>query len=397
MQVSFSEDIVLLLLAAAMVALVARLCRAPYSVALVLAGIALGLSPIKLDISLTKGLMFSGLLPPLLFEAAFHLRWDQLRRELPLVGTLVTVGVTISAAVTAAGMHYLAGWSWATSVVFGTLISATDPVAVIDTFRNAGAQGRLRLLIESESLLNDGTAVVAFGAALAWAGGQHPSGVSIAAGLVEASAGSLACGVAVALATLFLVGQTQDHLVELAFTTVAAYGSFLVAENMHFSGPLATIASGLVIGNVGPLRIISARGREAVEAFWEYAAFVANAFIFLLIGVHESTQHFETLWLTAAIAVAATLVARAAAVYPLCMLFARSQLRVSRPRQAALFWSGLRGALALALALDLPPAVPDREQVIVVTFGVVAFSIFVQGWSVPALLRKIGEIPRRAA
>ncbi len=391
MQTTFGEGALVLLLAAALVALAARRLRLPYSVALVLAGIGLGLSPVGLNITLTKDLIFDALLPPLIFEAAFHLRWHLLRRELPVVLTLATAGVAISLAVTAAGMHYLARWPWATSVVFGALISATDPVAVIDVFRDLGVHGRLRLLVESESLLNDGAAMVAFAAALAWASGQHPTGLSIAEGLAISIAGSLVCGAAVALATLFLVGRTQDHLVELALTTVAAYGSFLLAEQLQFSGVLATIVSGLIIGNRGPLGAISARGREAVDAFWEYAAFVANAFIFLLIGMHESTQHFDAVWLPVAIAVGVTLLARAAAVYPLCALFIRTKLRVRMWRQTALFWCGLRGALALALALDLPQELPRREEAIVVTFGVVAFSIFVQGWTVPPMLRKIGE------
>ena len=151
MQVSFGEDIILLLLAAAMVALVARRWRIPYSIALVLTGIALGFSPIDLNITLTRQLMFDALLPPLIFEAAFHLRWNLLRRELPLVATLACAGVAISLFVTAAGMHYVAQWPWETAVVFGALISATDPVAVIDAMRNFGVHGQLRLLIESES------------------------------------------------------------------------------------------------------------------------------------------------------------------------------------------------------------------------------------------------------
>jgi monovalent cation:H+ antiporter, CPA1 family len=184
--------------------------------------------------------------------------------------------------------------------------------------------------------------------------------------------------------------------VELTFTTVAAYGSFLVAEGLGVSGVLATIAAGLVIGNWGPLGVLSEPGREAVQAFWEYAAFVANSFIFLLIGMHEAAQNFRAVWPAAAVAVLAVMVGRAFAVYPLCLLFARSSLRVKVPHQHALVWGGLRGALALALSLGLPDELPGRSAIITVSFAVVAFSVFAQGLTMPPLLRAIGEIPGAA-
>jgi CPA1 family monovalent cation:H+ antiporter len=390
---SFGESALLLLLVAALVALLTRRLRLPYSVGLVLAGMALAFLPLTSGISLSKELIFSALLPPLIFESAFHMRWPELRRELPLILTLATAGVAVAAAVSAAGMHFVAGWAWETALVFGALIAATDPVSVIETFRDAGVQGRLRLLMESESLLNDGTAVVAFGLAAAWAGGRPVTAAGLAGAVILATAGSLLCGAAVGAAAVFLLGRASDPLVELSFTTVAAYGSFLLAEQIGLSGVLAAIAAGLVIGNWGALGALSGRGKEVAEAFWEYAAFVANSLIFLLIGVREAAQRFGGIWGTAALAIAFVLLGRAAAVYPLCALFGRSELRVIRKQQNALFWGGLRGALALALALGLPGNLPGREQVITVSFAVVAFSIFVQGLTMPSLLRRIGEIP----
>jgi CPA1 family monovalent cation:H+ antiporter len=390
---SFGESALLLLLVAALVALLTSRLRLPYSVGLVLAGMALAFLPLTSGINLSKELIFSALLPPLIFESAFHMRWPELRRELPLILTLATAGVAISAAVSAAGMHFAAGWSWEAALVFGALIAATDPVSVIETFRDGGVQGRLRLLMEAESLLNDGTAVVAFGLAAAWAEGRSVTASGLAAAIILATAGSLLCGVAVGAAAVFLLGRASDPLVELSFTTVAAYGSFLLAEQLGLSGVLAAIAAGLVIGNWGALGALSGRGKEVAEAFWEYAAFVANSLIFLLIGVREAAQHFGGIWRTAVFAIVFVLLGRAAAVYPLCALFGRSELRVIPKRQNALFWGGLRGALALALALGLPQNLPGREQVITVSFAVVAFSIFVQGLTMPVMLRRIGEIP----
>jgi CPA1 family monovalent cation:H+ antiporter len=206
--------------------------------------------------------------------------------------------------------------------------------------------------------------------------------------------GGLLCGAVVGCVALWLVGRTDDHLVEITFTTVAAYGSFLLAEHFHASGVLATITAGLIMGNYQRLGTISERGVEAVRAFWEYAAFTANSIVFLLIGMHEAHQNFAAVWLTAVAAIALVLAGRAAAIYPCCLLFARSSLRVSMRHQHVLFWGGLRGALALALALSLPVEVPLRDEIITVCFAVVAFSIFVQGLTMAPLLRRLKEIQK---
>ena len=386
----------LLLLIAAVVAMLTRRLRLPYSVGLVVAGIILATLPCAPKISLTKDLIFTALLPPLLFQAAFYIHWNQLRRDLPVIVVLATLGVVLSAGVTAAGMHYLVSWQWIDALVFGSLIAATDPVSVVATFKEAKAQGRLLVRIESESLFNDGTAAVAFGVVVALASGQHFTSIEVTAMLIRTILGGILCGAVVALAALVLVGRTEDHLVEITFTTVAAYGSFLLADHFGLSGVLATITAGLVMGNFNLFNTISERGKEAVDLFCEYAAFIANSLIFLLIGMHEARQNFAALWLPAVAAIALVTLGRALAIYPCCLLFSRSALRVSWKHQHILFWGGLRGALALALALGLPATVPLREEIITISFAVVAFSVFVQGLTMLPFLRRMGEIPRRA-
>ena len=384
----------LLLLIAAVVAMLTRRLRLPYSVGLVAAGIILAILPFAPKVSLTKDLIFTALLPPLLFEAAFYIHWNQLRRDFSVIVVLATLGVLLSACVTATGMHYLAHWQWLGALVFGVLIAATDPVSVIATFKEAKAQGRLLVLIEAESLFNDGTAAVAFGVVVALASGQQLTSLEITAMLLKTIGGGILCGAAVALGALLLAGRTDDHLVEITFTTVAAYGSFLLADHFGLSGVLATITAGLVMGNFKSLGTISDRGKEAVQAFWEYAAFVANSLVFLLIGMHEAHQNFVAIWLPAVIAIALVTLGRAVAIYPCCLLFSRSSLRVTMKHQHVLFWGGLRGALALALALGLPPEVPQREEIITISFAVVAFSVFVQGLTIRPFLRRMGEIPK---
>ncbi len=384
----------LLLLIAAVVAMLTRRLHLPYSVGLVTAGIAIALVPFAPEINLTKDLLFTVLLPPLIFEAAFCLDWGHLRRELPVVLLLATIGVLLSAAVTAAGMHYLANWQWAGAIVFGVLIAATDPVSVIATFREAKAQGRLLLLIESESLFNDGTAAVFFVIALEVVTGGSITTSTVLFRLVTMTLGSLVCGGAVAVAMALLCGRSDDHLVEITCTTLAAWGSFLLAEHFHFSGVLATLTAGLIFGNAPALASFSERGREAVDSFWEYAAFVANSLVFLLIGIRVAHQNVLSVWTTAAAAIGVVIVARAAAVYPSCVLFARSNLRVTMRHQNILLWGGLRGALALALALALPSELPGRAAIVSASFAVVAFSVFVQGLTLTPLLRAWGEIKR---
>jgi CPA1 family monovalent cation:H+ antiporter len=299
----------------------------------------------------------------------------------------------LSAGITAIGMHFLAHWQWVSAVIFGALIAATDPVSVIATFREAGSKGRLRLLMEGESLFNDGTAAVALGVAVTLVPGDHFSVLGATNLVLITAGGGLLCGALVGGALLFLTGRTEDYLVELTFTTVAAYGSFLLADYFQMSGVLATLTAGLMMGNFGKLGSLSERAQHVVEPFWEYAAFAANSLVFLLIGMHESGQGIAMVWRASMLAVILVLLSRAAAVYPICQLFARSVHRVSWRHQHALFWGGLRGALALALALGLPEDVPARADIITVSFAVVAFSVFVQGLTMQPLLRRTGEIP----
>jgi len=388
------EGIEFLLLVAAVVAMAARRLRIPYAVGLVAAGIVLAILPLHVHLGLTKEIVFVLFLPPLIFEAAFYIRWVELKRELPVILVLVTLGVALSAGLTAVGMHYLASWGWPSAILFGALISATDPVSVIATFKEAGVHGRLRVLVEAESLLNDGTAAVAFTIALlvATGGGVTAGGVGLT--LLTSVAGGILCGAIVAGALILIAGRTTDHLVELTLTTVAAYGSFLIAEQLHISGVLATMTAGLLFGNVGTLQAISAKGREAVGSFWEFAAFVVNSLIFMLIGLREAAQDFRAVLVGAAAAIALVTIGRAVAVYPCCAFFAGSKFSVPLRHQHVLFWGGLRGALALALSLGLPDEIPHREEMITVAFAVVAFSVFVQGLTVTPLLRRIGEIPR---
>jgi CPA1 family monovalent cation:H+ antiporter len=386
----------LLLFVSALVAMLTRRLRMPYTVGLVLAGMVLYFLHIYIKWRLSKELIFSVFLPPLVFEAALFIGWREFKKDLPVVLLLATVGVAVAAAVTAAGMRYALGWDWGSALVFGVLIAATDPVSVIATFKEANVQGRLKLLIEAESLLNDGTAAVAFVALLGILAGNQ-QGVAVVAGTLAATIiGGAAIGAVVAAGFMLLAGRTPDYLVEITFTTLAAYGSFFVAEHLHTSGVLASLTAGLVVGNFRSSSLMTDTGRQALGPFWEYVAFIANSLIFLLIGAQEAQQHFSGLWVPLATVLLLVTVGRAAAIYPLCALFSRGRLKVDARHQHVLFWGGLRGALALALALALPEDLPHRDLVITLTFAVVAFSVFAQGLTITPLLRRLKLLPDEA-
>ena len=393
-----------LLVIAIFVAIVARRIRLPYTVGLVAAGIGITLARVKTDAALTHDIIFDLILPPLLFEAAITLRWAAVRRDALPVLTLAIAGVLISATVVAGGIWGLLGWPLASAAVFGVLIAATDPVAVIAMFKDTGIGGRLRLLVESESLLNDGVAAVLFGLAVAWAEASGPAVTSLQAvrSLGVITGGGILVGLAYGGVAVVIAGRTEDHLVETALTVVAAYGSFLVADQLGMSGVLATVAAGLLMGNLGVLKgeedgLITSHGREFVLAFWDFAAFVANSVIFLLIGLTVAGIAFDRLGLVSIVSIVVlVLLGRAVSVYPLCRLFRRTHWAVPLRQQHVLWWGGLRGALALGLALALPSSLPWRNEIIIAAFSVVVFSVVVQGLTMPLLLRRMGMLPHQA-
>jgi len=383
----------LLLLVACLIAMISRRVGLPYSVGLVAAGLLIALIPEAPQFTLSRDLIFNILLPPLVFEAAMQLPWKEFRRELPVTVTLALVGVALAAVVVATGLHFWLHWSWIGASLFAVLIAATDPVAVIPAFKEMRADKRLCMLVESESLLNDGVVAVAFAVLVAVAAGASADFASVVPAFLWTLFGGALVGAIASGLILLLAGRTNDHLVEITLTTLAAYGSFLIAERLHASGVLASLTAGLIIGNLGAKGPISESGRPHVLAAWEFFAFVANSFVFLLIGIQLVGVSITRLgWETAAIAILLVLAGRAIAVYPLSNLFRPSKLRVPLGFQNVLFWGGLRGALALALALTVPLTVAERDPIILSAFVVVAFSIFVQGLTMPWLVNRLGLV-----
>ena len=385
-----------LLLVACLIAMLTRRLGLPYIVGLVAAGFLIALLPESPNLPLSRELIFNVLLPPLVFEAALQLDWRRFRDELPLTLTLAFAGVAVATLVVAAGMHWLVGWSWIGAALFGALIAATDPVSVIAAFREMGCLPRVSMVVESESLLNDGVAAVAFAVLSAVAAGASPTAANIAPAFLWTLGGGIVIGVAVSAAILLIVGRTDDPLVEITLTTIAAYASFLIAERFYASGIISALAAGLMTGSIGPARVFSTHGRDRVRWAWEFFAFLANSIVFILIGMNVASQPIHRLGSAAAVAaILLVLAGRALSIYPLSALFIASRWRLRPAFQHTLFWGGLRGALALALALAVPVQVPERNAIILTAFVVVAFSILVQGLTMPWLIDrlKLGRRP----
>ncbi len=391
---------VALLAVAMLVAIAARRLKLPYTVGLVVVGAALKFNRLDLGEHLTHDLVFDLILPPLLFEAALALSWRDLKRDIVPILVFSTVGALAATFFVAEGMTALMGWPFASALVFGALIAATDPVATIAMFKDNAIHGRLRLLVESESLMNDGAAAVIFVASLGWAqSGAAPADWPTILSLAGVAVGGVAIGGLCGGAAILVAGRTSEHVVEAALTTITAFGAFLAAEYLHASGVLATVVAGLVMGNLGVLAddersYLTNKGREFAVPLWEFIAFLANSVVFLLIGVELASLPFGPTEAWAIfVAIGVVLLGRAVTIYPLSLLFAPTRWAIPLPEQHVLWWGGLRGALALALALSLPETLPLRDEIRVAAFGVVGFSIVVQGLTMPLLLRRLGLVP----
>jgi CPA1 family monovalent cation:H+ antiporter len=400
------EVIIGLLLIAALVAIFVRRYRLPYTVGLV--GIGLMISaiyPEPLPGLISPDIILALLVPPLIFEAAFHLRLEDLRRDLGFILLLAVPGVILTTLVVG-GLISVAniGIRIELAMVFGALIAATDPVAVVALFRRLGVPKRLQVLLEGESLFNDGTAIVLFNIMLAIAGiaihGDSTLSADSWPGLwiaefLKVAGGGVLTGVVLGMFASQIIGRIDDPLVETTLTTVLAFGSYLVGEYvLGVSGVLAVVAAGIVNGNVGP-RGMSATTRVVVFNFWEYAAFLANSFIFLLIGLAIDIADLLNNLPAIGIAILAVLFSRALGIYG----FSIFNREVPAKWKHILYWGGLRGAIALALALTLPVNVESGLLAEVtmlrnMAFGVVLFTLLIQGISMDWVVKRLKLVQR---
>lgn len=388
--------IIFLLFVIALVTWIGNQIPAPYTVGLVLAGLVLTFVPaLKLELpELISELILALFLPPIVFEAAYQMDTEELRKTSGLIAMLTTVGVIISTLIVAYIVNLIIpSMGLLIAAVFGALISAIDPVAVIALFKESHTDKQLETLVEGESLLNDGTSIVIFTIVLAaaMAGGEF----NIIDGIVDFlrfAIGGALIGALIGYVVARVLYYIDDVLVEMTLTTCLALGSFLIAEQFHVSGVLAVLVAGLIHGRMG-FSNMSERTQQTVITVWEYMAYVANAFIFLLIGLTSDIGDILSHLPLILVAIVAVLISRAIPVYILAPLQAR--LIPNHPKlpvswRHVLFWGGQRGAVSLALALSLPHELPNRESIIIMTFGVVLFTSLIQATTMPILLERLG-------
>jgi len=390
------DTLLALLLVASATAVVIKWVRVPYAVALVIAGLIIGLSKVLPPVSMTPELVLLIFLPALLFEASWNLDIKALRRDWFSISVLATAGVVICMFGVAAILHFAGGMGIQTALLFGAMVSATDPVSVIALFRQMGIDKRLTMILEGESIFNDGTAVVLFKLVLALVltGAKFSLAATLGSFCMVVFGGALLGGL-VGYAASRITSAFDDHLLEITLTMVTAYGSYLLAERLQVSPIIAVVAAGIVIGNYGSRTGMSVTTRLAVNSFWEYAAFLVNSLLFLLIGLQVQLPLLIKYADLIGLGVLAVVIARLIVVYGICPFVSTDRLPIPDKWRHLMFWGGLRGALVMALALSLPLSFPDREAIINMTFGVVLFTLLVPGLTMEPLVRFLGMAPKQ--
>jgi CPA1 family monovalent cation:H+ antiporter len=391
--------LVALLTASVAVAILTRRWALPSSVVLVIVGLAFALAAPTLHVPaalpVNPELLLAIVLPGLVFEAAFRTNLDVLRPTAAGFLLLGIPGVAVVAGIVTLILVATTSLSPGEAFVVGAMVAATDPAAVLSTFRHVPVPERLATTVEMESLVNDGTGIVLFALALELLAGQGSAGGALLAFVVVVG-GSGLLGAALGLAAGRLVRHVDDHLVELSITIVLAYGTYLVAAGLGGSGVIATLVAASVFG-AGAREALTERAREVIDVVWELVAFLLTAGVFVLVGVSIAPDSLVHAAGPIAAGIVAVLVARAVVVYGLLggasSLYARAR-GGSGPFPLGwlhvLFWAGLRGAVSVALALSLPADLPNRELLQGITFGVVLFTLIVQGTTVSWVVRKAG-------
>jgi len=332
-----------------------------------------------------------GMLSCLLFAGALHVNLSELLDQKWVVGTLATVGVVLSTFITGLLGYYgfdLVGLhlSFLHCLLFGALISPTDPIAVMGLIKQARLPKALEVKIVGESLFNDGVGVVVFLVIASLVPRESIGVMEIVTLFAQEAFGGVALGLLLGYAAYAMLKSVDNYQVEILITLALVTGSFALADALHTSGPIAVVVAGLLIGNQGRRLAMSDKTREHVDAFWDLIDEILNAVLFVLIGLEVLVLSYRTEYVEAGlIAIPIVLLARLLSVGAQVKLFSFVR-EFSKRTIAILTWGGLRGGISVALALSLPPG-PSRDAIVTITYAVVVFSILVQGLTMGRLIR----------
>jgi CPA1 family monovalent cation:H+ antiporter len=388
---------------------IARWLSVPYPIPLVVGGIVLGLVPGIPDIELEPDLVLLIFLPPLLYAAAFFSDLRALRTDLRAISLLSIGLVLITIGVVAVLGHEAIGLSWPLAFALGAIVSPTDPVAATTIMRRLGAPRRLVNVVEGESLVNDATALVAYKVAVGAAVGGSFSALDAGLEFVGAAVGGVAVGLAIGFVVSEIRRRLDDPPTEITISLLTAYAAFLPADELGLSGVLAAVTTGVYLGWLAP-EVSSAEMRLQGRPVWEILVFLLNATLFILIGLQlpvivdrlEGYSIGEAIGWSALVA-ATVIGVRFAWMFTMPYLVraldrrpAQRERRVGARMRVVSAWSGMRGAVSLAAALALPletdggAALPDRELILFITFGLILVTVVGQGLTLPALIRRLG-------
>jgi CPA1 family monovalent cation:H+ antiporter len=398
-------ELVLLFLLLAVIGLTAlsRVLGVPYPILLVVGGSALGFAPGVPDVELDPDLVLLLFLPPLLFNAAYFASVRDLRRSLRPI-SLTAVGLVLATMAAVAVAFHLAvpGVPWAVAFAFGAIVSPTDPLAAIAITQRLGVPRRVGTLIEGESLINDGTALVAYRTAVAAAVGGTFDLLGATADFVVNVAGGAVVGIAVAALLVVAFRRIRDDVLAITVSLAAGYVAYLPAEQLHVSGVIAAVTVGLILGHRAH-ELSGSGARLRGSGFWDVLVFLLNAVLFVLLGLQlpgilegqdRPAADLAALGLLAGLVVIATRMAFTLGMpYVIRALDRRPSQRARRVgwrERVVAGWSGLRGAVSLAAALALPPGFPERDLIIFLTLCVIFATLVLQGLTLPALIRRLG-------
>lgn len=394
------EAVLILMLAAALLVRLAEFGRVPAPIVLVLGGLAIAFVPGLPELDLDPDVIFLIFLPPLVYAAGWSTSPRELRAVMRPLALLAIGLVFVTAALVALVAHAtVPALTWAEAAVLGALLAPTDAVSATSVFRRLGGPERVRLLVEGESMINDGTALVLYRIAVGVATGGAFSLGDAALEFVAVSAGGIAVGLAVgALSNLVVRFQTDPGLL-IVLTVLTAYTAYIGAEELGASGILAAVVAGVYAGYQSP-RTLDADSRLSAVAFWSVSVFALEMTLFVLLGLQlpgivdaldeSSSGVAELLWPVAAIA-AVSIGARLAYVFAL-----GADAGDTLGQRFAVGWSGMRGAVSLAAALAVPLSVGGRAQIIFLAFALILVTLVGQGLSLPLVIRALGlEDPRR--